>query len=271
MRQRRGQPGRSAITPSSGGGAEPLAPRAGSERALDRPDPAVRVLCVDDHELLVDGLAARFGIDGVIGIVGWLPNAERLLDEVARLRPHVVLLDVEMPGPDAFEIADRLRHMFPHVRVVFLSAHVRDAYLAAAFNAGASGYFSKCDDLKVIAAAIRQIAGDGSSAPAAREFLMGPKVRARCIAAQPASTSRRPKAPRSADGQPKTRLATLSPREAEVLRLIGKGLSRTQIAAELSRSAKTVDGHQDRILRKLGIHTRSDLIRWAIREGFAEA
>jgi len=79
------------------------------------------------------------------------------------------------------------------------------------------------------------------------------------------------KAPAADGALPTTRLDSLSVREIEVLRLIGKGLSRTQIAAELFRAAKTIDGHQERILTKLGVATRADLIRLAIREGFAEA
>ena len=89
-------------------------------------------------------------------------------------------------------------------------------------------------------------------------FVMGPKVRQRCR-------------PQKTAGPPKTPLDSLTPREIEVLRLIGKGRSRTEIASELSRSAKTVDGHQERMMKKLGISSRADLMRFAIREGFAEA
>lgn len=233
--------------------------------------PGIHVLCVDDHEVLVEGLKAQFGIDGAIRVVGWLASAERLLDETARLKPDVVLLDIEMPGPDAFEMADRLRHMFPRVRVVFLSAHVRDGYIAAAYKCGACGYFAKGDDLKAIADGIRDVASHGATAGAEHGFVMGPKVRERCLAPRPGSPQARPRATSAIDGPPSTPLGQLSDREIEVLRLIGKGRSRSEIARELSRSAKTVDGHQDRIMRKLGIETRADLMRFAIREGLAEA
>src|SRR5690606_70813 len=137
--------------------------------------PGVRVLCVDDHPVLVEGLKAQFSVSGSIKVVGHLHSAERLLDEVARLRPDVVLLDIEMPGPDVFEMADRLRHMHPGVRFVFLSAHLRDGYLAAAYKCGAWGYFAKGDELDDIVAGLKEVARS-----TAGTFVMGPKVRRRC-------------------------------------------------------------------------------------------
>lgn len=229
--------------------------------AGDASGAGVRVLCVDDHAVLVEGLKAQFAIDGSIRVVGRLPTAEKLIEEVERLKPDVVLLDIEMPGPDVFETADRLHHLHPKTRFVFLSAHIRDGYLAAAYKCGAWGYFAKGDELEDIVAGIKALACNASGT-----FIMGPKVRDRCGIAKPVSSTA---AGRSS--APLTPLGSLTPRELEVLRLIGKGLSRVEIADELSRSAKTVDGHQERIMKKLGIDSRADLMRFAIREGLAEA
>jgi DNA-binding NarL/FixJ family response regulator len=235
-------------------------PRERQTATTARPgDAGIRVLCVDDHQVLVEGLKAQFAIEGRIQVVGWLLSAEKLLDQVARLNPDVVLLDIEMPGPDVFETADRLRHKYPKLRFVFLSAHIRDGYLAAAYKCGAWGYFAKGDELEHIVAGINDLARSSTGT-----FVMGPKVRQRCGAA-PRSGSR------TRDEGPTIPLAALSGREIEVLRLIGKGLSRNAIAAELSRSAKTIDGHQERMMKKLGIESRADLMRFAIREGLAEA
>jgi len=240
------------------GGGEPCVP-AGD---------GVRVLCVDDHAVLVEGLKAQFAIKGAIRVVGRLASAEKLLEEVARLKPDVVLLDIEMPGPDVFEMADRMRHMHPGLRFVFLSAHIRDGFLAAAYKCGAWGYFSKGDDLEDIVAGIAELARS-----TAGTFIMGPKVRQRCIpTGSPAAALRAAThGPLAVDqSRPNTPLESLTAREFEVLRLIGKGQSRTQIAGELSRSAKTIDGHQDRIMKKLHIESRAELMRFAIREGLAE-
>jgi DNA-binding NarL/FixJ family response regulator len=229
---------------------------------------AIRVLCVDDHAVLVAGLRAQFAIDGGIEVVGRLANASSMIEEVQRLRPNVVMMDIEMPGPDAFEMADRLKRSCPEVRVIVLSAHIRDAFISASFAAGASAYFAKVDELEDIVAGIYQVINDRAGT-----FVLGPRVRERCrplangVQATPASDN----LPRATGTAPMTLLASLTPREIEILRLIGKGLSRVQIGAQLCRSVKTIDGHQDRMLRKLGIEARADLMRFAIREGLAQA
>ncbi|MFG0285910.1 MAG: response regulator [Phycisphaerales bacterium JB039] len=231
----------------------------------------IRVLCVDDHAVLIEGLKAQFSLDPSIRCIASLPSAEHLIAEVGRLKPDIVLLDIEMPGPDAFETADRLRHLHPGARVVILSAHIRDGYIDAAFKCGAWGYFAKSDDLTAIVSGIREVARGRAGT-----FVLGPKVKERC---RPVPTSgpdvRSSLATRGAadplGGGLVTPLSTLSTREMQVLRLIGKGLSRHQIAKQLCREVKTIDGHQARIMRKLGIKTRSDLMRLAIREGLAEA
>jgi two-component system, NarL family, response regulator NreC len=229
--------------------------------------PGVRVLCVDDHAVLIEGLRAQFAIDGRIQVVGRLASADKLLEAAARLKPDVVLLDIEMPGADVFEMADRMRRIHPNLRFIFLSAHVRDGYLASAYKCGAWGYFAKGEELEDIVAGILTVAKS-----TAGTFVMGPLVRQRCSATPstrtPGSTSA---ATIEGSNTPRPRLESLTSREIEVLRLIGKGLSRVEIAKELSRSAKTIDGHQERMMKKLNVDSRADLMRFAIREGLAEA
>jgi len=221
----------------------------GSSRAGE---PQWRVLCVDDHELVLEGLRARFNHGGPLRLVGTLASADQLVEEAVRLRPDLVVLDIDLPGADVFETVDRLRHQLPKVRIAFLSGHVRDGYLAAARTCGAHGYFCKGDDLEEIVSGLAEVARGQ------RDFVLGSSVRERCVGAAPGKTGG-------------TVLERLTPREMEVLRLIGNGRSRREIAAELCRSPKTIDGHQDRLMRKLGLECRTDLVRFAIREGFAEA
>lgn len=224
----------------------------------------VRVLCVDDHDVLVEGLKAQFAIDGQLRCIGSLPSAEDLIDAVAEHRPDVVLLDIEMPGPDVFEVADRLHHLQPDARFVFLSAHIRDGFLASAFRCGGSGYFAKSDSLEEIVDGLKRVARCAEGT-----FVMGSKVRARCQPPRmrPGATGRTV----APAGPPNTLLDSLTQRELEVLRLIGKGLSRGEIGEELARSPKTIDGHQERIMKKLRVFTRAELMRFAIREGLAQA
>lgn len=226
----------------------------------------VRVLAVDDHALLVEGMRVQMELDPEIDFVAGLGSPEGLLEEVARTRPDVVTLDVEMPGPDVFEAADRLRQRFPEVRFVFLSAHVRDSLLAAAYRCGASGYFAKGDDLRDLTDGLKRIARSSRGT-----FVMGPKVLAQCPAARSVRSMRRSRRSAPEDAAPVSALDRLTSREIEVLRHIGNGRSRVEIGKTLSRSPKTIDGHQERIMKKLGIETRAELMRFAIREGLAQA
>lgn len=230
----------------------------------------VRVLCVDDHEVLIEGLKAQFSLDGSMRIVGWLDSAARLVEEAKARRAEVVLLDIEMPGPDVFEMASRLHHEMPQTRIIFLSAHVRETFLAAAYRCGASGYFSKADRLSELVQGIRTVAARAPHSAEEAGFVLGSKVRERCL--RHALESLRTDSRQTCERPPSasTRLSALSDREIEVLRLIGKGLTREAIARQLSRSVKTIDGHQLRIKNKLGVESREDLILFAIREGLAE-
>lgn len=252
--------------------SEPASPAIASREGSRA---VVRVLCVDDHEVLVEGLKAQFGIDGQVRCVASLGSAEHLIDAVHEHKPDVVILDIEMPGPDVFEVADRLRHLSPETRFVFLSAHIRDGFLASAYRCGGSGYFSKADDLEEIVEGLKRVARCAEGT-----FVMGSKVRSRCQLPKVrgsrlagVSSSLRGSSTRTApmSGPPATLLESLTQRELEVLRLIGKGMSRGEIGNELARSPKTIDGHQERIMKKLRVTTRAELLRFAIREGLAQA
>jgi DNA-binding NarL/FixJ family response regulator len=216
-----------------------------------------RVLCVDDHEFLAEGLKARLAVTDDLAFVGWLPTAQGLLAKVKETGAEVVLLDIEMPGPDPFEAIGDIRRRFPDVKVLVLSAHVRDHYFESAVEAGAWGYLSKGDRPDALVDAIRRAAKG--------EFAFSPEVEERCW------IPRRPGATATAGTATHTsRLSGLTSREQQVLRLIGRGMSRAEIARVLHRSPKTVDAHQTAIMNKLDIHDRVDLVRYAIRERLVE-
>jgi two-component system nitrate/nitrite response regulator NarL len=217
----------------------------------DRP---VRVLCVDDHPLLVEGIRARFKSEPRLELVGELRSAENLVVEAKKCRPDVVLLDVAMPGLDPFAAASDLHRCCPAAKPVFLSAYIRDHYLDAAFQAGAWGYLYKGDDIEDIVHAIKRVA--------AGEYVFSPRVQQR-VRVQ-ASVGPAGKAPRS------SKLGALTPAEIQVLRMIGRGLSREQIAETLHRSVKTIDTHRAAIMEKLDIHDRTELALFAVREGLID-
>jgi DNA-binding NarL/FixJ family response regulator len=213
----------------------------------------LRVLCVDDHAFLAEGLRSRLALEPDMELVGRLATAQGLIEEVQRAGIDVVLLDIEMPGPDPFEVLADLRRRCPGVRAIMLSAFVRDHYIDMALRNGAWGYLSKSDAPDTVVAAIRK--------SACGEFVFGLAVLDRC---------RRP-AESDAGERPSSRLEQLTPREVQVLRMIARGMTRIQIARALHRSPKTVDNHRAALMEKLGIHTSVELARYALREGLAEA
>lgn len=243
----------------------------------------IRVLSVDDHAFLAEGLRARLALEADMEVVGHLPSADGLVDRVRQTAARIVLLDIEMPGRDPFEALAELRRLVPDCRVIILSAYVRDRYVDATVKAGAWGYLAKSDDPETIIRAVRDVH--------AGRFVFGPMVMERCrqLGRAPSGGSAGGAGGGELDvgtGQggpdtgaaiaagpgeaPSSRLASLTPRELQVLRLIGKGLSRTEIAKVIFRSPKTVDAHRSAIMEKLAIRDRVELARYAIREGLAE-
>jgi len=214
----------------------------------------IRVLGVDDHELVMQGLAARLEDERDIELIARLTDAKQIMAEVPRSDVNVVLMDIAMPGPDPFEAIADLKRVHPEVKAIILSGHVRDHYVDAAIDAGAWGYLSKNDAIDEIVDAIRRVARG--------EFVLGPDVQQRCQVSGRKVES---------DQGPVSKLDSLTPREMQVLRMIGRGLGRTEIAQELHRSPRTIDNHRASIMRKLDITDRVELVRYAIREGLVEA
>jgi len=211
-----------------------------------------RILCVDDHPFVAEGLRARVALEADLEWAGWLPSAAGLLQEVRRLNPDVVLLDIEMPGPDPFEVVKDLHDRHPEVKALLLSAYIREHYFEAAVKGGAWGYLSKTDPPERIVAGIRQALMG--------QFAVSPAVQERC----------RLLAEEDGEEKPASKLKTLTEREQQILRMIGRGMSRAEIAKTIFRSPKTVDAHRTALMEKLGIHDRVDLVRYAIREGLVE-
>jgi DNA-binding NarL/FixJ family response regulator len=215
----------------------------------------IKVLCVDDHPFVADALQSRLSTASDMALVGRLTSAEDVVDQVKSTGAEIVLMDIAMPGKDPFEAIEDLKRQCPDTRVIMLSAFVRDHYLDAAVDAGAWGYVSKSDDPAAILDAIRKVHHG--------EFVVGPEVQER-------SNSKPDPGRHKSTEKPKSKLKSLSPREQQVLRMIGRGMSRVEIGKELSRSPKTVDAHRASIMEKMDIHDTVDLARFAIREGLVE-
>ncbi|HEX2375970.1 MAG TPA: response regulator transcription factor [Gaiellales bacterium] len=209
--------------------------------------PAIRVLLVDDHPVVRQGLRALLSTQDGIDVVGEAGDGEAAVAAAERLSPDVVLMDVVMPGIDGVEALRRIGGRRPQTRVVMLTSYADERRAMEAVDAGASGFLLKDASPRDVVAAIR--------AAHRGEAILHPSVAAKLLAER-----RRPPAAH----------ADLTARELEVLRLIARGLPNKQIAAELHVSEKTVKTHVSAILRKLAVADRTQAAMYAVRERLAE-
>ncbi|MDW4907267.1 response regulator transcription factor [Streptomyces sp. ADMS] len=217
---------------------------------------AIRVVVVDDQDMVRSGFAALLSAHSDIDVVGEAPNG-RLGVEVSRhTHPDVVLMDVRMPEMDGLEAARQLldppRGVVHRPRVLMLTTFDIDDYIYEALHAGASGFLLKDAPVAELVQAVRVIA--------AGDALLSPSVTRRLIEEV---ARRRPAAPRGA----RLRLNGLTPRETEVLSLVARGLSNTEIAARLVVAEQTVKTHMTRLLAKLGARDRAQLVVLAYESG----
>jgi DNA-binding NarL/FixJ family response regulator len=217
----------------------------------------IRVLVVDDEELVRTGLRLILDAEPDIGVVGTASDGRQALAEVRRLCPDVVLMDIRMPGLDGLEATRRIftEPDVPPCKVVILTTFDVDEHVYEALRAGASGFLLKDVPADQLAHAIR--------VAAAGEALLAPSVTRRLIAA-----FARPAAPAPV---PVTGLGDLTPREVEVLTLLAEGLSNAEIATRLFVGEATVKTHVARILTKLGVRDRVQAVIAAFRSGLVSA
>lgn len=214
----------------------------------------ISVLVVDDHALIRSALVTVLNATDDIRVVAEASNGADAVELAHKHSPAVVVLDVEMPGVDAFHAASHILQLRPSTAIMFLTAHAHDRAIEQALKVGALGFVVKGDDPSAIPQAIRTVArGEQFFSPTVAERVKGS-----------ASEMRK----RKITG---TRGATLSEREIEVLRYVGKGYAKKQIAEMLGISVKTVDKHVTSVMEKLDIHDRVELALYAVREKFIEA
>jgi DNA-binding NarL/FixJ family response regulator len=214
-------------------------------------EPRIRVLIVDDDNLMRAGLRGVLASDQAIEVVGEAADGNEASYRTRLLRPDVVLMDVRMPDLDGISATRDVLAGFPAVKVVILTTFEQDDYIFGALNAGASGFLLKRTSPEELIAAIHTIAAGDS--------LLSPSVTSRVIermAGQPAPGAARD-----------PRLAELTPRETEVLELVARGLSNGEIAATLVIEESTVKTHLKRILAKLGVRDRVQTVIFAYESG----
>ncbi len=212
-----------------------------------------RILIVDDHALVRDMLSQRLAQEPDLEVVGTARDAGQALDLTLRLRPDLVILDIDMPGLSAFDVAQRIREESPQTGVIFLSGYVQDGYIAQALQARARGYATKGGTPDGLLTCIRKVLKGGTC--------FCPEVLSRLEI-----TADGPRLAACA----RTRAQLLTPRELEVLSYLAKGLAKKEIARITDLSVKTVEQHCTHLMQKLDIHDRVELARFAIREGLVQ-
>lgn len=209
-----------------------------------------RILIADDHAVLRAGLRVLLNAQPDMQVVGEAEDGESAIREILSLRPEVALIDVNMPRLDGLEAIRRLKTAAPEVRVLVLTMYDDEGYLRRALEYGAAGYVLKRAADSELMAAIRAVArGETYVYPSLTHLLVN-RYLGRADEA------------RSAPSQ-----AGLSERETEVLKLLAAGYTSQQVGEQLALSAKTVETYKARVMEKLGLRSRAELVRYALRHG----
>ncbi len=208
----------------------------------------IRVLIVDDHAILREGVRALLQMHADIEVAGEASNGAEAIDAAARLDPDVVLMDIAMPGLGGIEAALEMRKQGRRARILILSQYEDREYVRRLLKAGVSGYVLKKSAGAELANAIRAVHRGG--------LVLDPEV------ARTAMEEANPAAPGSADPYD-----ALTDREKQVLKLVAEGRSNKEVADVLGISVKTAMSHREHVMEKLGVHNRTELVRFAIKKG----
>ena len=212
--------------------------------------PKIRVLVVDDHTIVRDGICALLRLAGDIEVVGEAANGREALEMAKKLMPDVVLMDIAMPNMDGLEATRRIRKEFPKVKVLVLTQYDDKEYVFPVIEAGASGFISKTAASSELVSGIRSVyRGDSFLSPSAARILVEDY--------QQEASIRKEQDP----------YKQLTDREREILKLLAEGYTTRKIADMLVISVKTVEGHKTNLMSKLDIHNRTDLVKYALRKG----
>jgi len=209
----------------------------------------IRVLLVDDHRMLREGLRSLLAEVPDIEVVGEASDGREAVDLVRTLLPHVVVMDVGMPELNGVDATRRIRTEYPRVKVIALSTHTDRRYVHHMLEAGATGYVLKISAHEDILRAIR--------AASAGKTYLSPEIAGAVVER---STS-------AHDGSGISAYSSLGPREREVLQLVAEGKTSGETAKQMHISIKTVETHRRNIVQKLGLHGTAELTKYAIREG----
>lgn len=216
-------------------------------------DKTIRVLIADDHAVVRQGIRMVLETDPQLKVVADVPSGEEAIEKVHELHPDVVVMDVAMPGLSGFEATQRIHEAHADVKILALTVHDSEAYIFQMLRAGAVGYVLKrAPAAEVIEAVKAAFRGEAILHPSVAKLLI------------------RDYLTRVEKGQESTSFDQLSKREREIVKLIAEGSTNRDIAEMLCLSIKTVQAHRANFMRKLGLHDRTELVKYAIRRGIID-
>lgn len=213
--------------------------------------PKIRILIVDDHAILRSGLRLLVNAQSDMEVVSEAPDGEHAIQAARETRPDVAMMDLTMPGTGGMRALQEIVRNYPKTRVLMLTMHDDPAYLQSVLAAGASGYVLKRSVDAELLAAIRAVHRGGT--------FVDPSLAS--VLVQYVLTKKGSKARRRGPGK------ILSDREMQVLKLVARGYSSQQIAKQILVGVKTVETYRSRLGQKLGLRTRSDVVRFAVQMG----
>jgi DNA-binding NarL/FixJ family response regulator len=210
----------------------------------------IRVLIADDHAIVRDGVRALLTLSDDMTVVGEAANGREAIDLARRLRPDVILMDIAMPGLGGLEATIEIRRENPEAKILVLTQYEDREYIRRFLKAGVSGYVLKKAAGSELTSAIRAVHRGG--------LVLDPEVAREAMRDQAAS---------SEAGGAADPYDALTDREKQVLKLVAEGHSNKDVAEQLGISVKTAMSHREHIMQKLDLHSRTELIRFAIQQG----
>jgi DNA-binding NarL/FixJ family response regulator len=211
---------------------------------------SIRVLIADDHAILRDGVRALLALSEDITVVGEAANGQQAIDLARSLAPDVILMDIAMPGLGGLEATLEIRKDNPQAKILVLTQYEDREYIRRFLKAGVSGYVLKKAAASELTSAIRAVSRGG--------LVLDPDIAREAMREHDGS---------AAPGRAADPYETLTDREKQVLKLVAEGHSNKEVAELLEISVKTAMSHREHIMQKLDLHSRTDLIRFAIQQG----
>lgn len=213
----------------------------------------IRILLADDHTILRAGLKMMLNAQPDMEVIGEAQDGRQAIQEAQRLQPDVILMDITMPDLNGIEATRQIKRVLAEVKILVLTMHENDEYVFQALRAGASGYMLKeAADTELITAIHVIKSGQFYLSPTAQSVVVGDYLQ------------------RVRTGEERDSYSSLTEREREILKLVAEGHTNNQIAERLIISPKTVDTHRTHVMDKLNLHSRAELVKYAMRRGLLE-